>query len=152
MDVDEVFRALADPTRRSLLDGLLRWMARPYGVAPRCADDPLRGHEAPGILEDAGLVVPRRRGRDKHHYLNPVPIQLIHDRWVSRYTEPWASGLFGPQARHRGATHGEGVQDLEIKTTPERLWQAITDPAIRAHYQFGNHVSSDLAPNGGAGR
>ena len=80
-------------------------------------------------------MVSRRRGREKLHYLNPVPIRLIHDRWVSKYTEPWAAGLAGLKTELEQAM--EKVFEIYIRTTPERLWEAITDPAIRAKYHFG---------------
>jgi DNA-binding transcriptional ArsR family regulator len=92
--MDEVFKALADPTRRSLLDALYaddgqtlsaleaRLPMTRFGVMKH-----LR------VLEGANLVATRRRGREKLHFLNPVPIRLIHDRWVSKYAEPWAAGL-----------------------------------------------------------
>ena len=63
-------------------------------------------------LEEAGLVVTRRRGREKLHFLNPVPIQLVHDRWVSKYAEPWAAGLTGLKTRTGGTTNGKGFRDL----------------------------------------
>src|SRR3981081_2419683 len=92
--MDEVFKALADPTRRRLLDELfkedgqtLRALERRLPMTRFGVMKHLR------VLEDAGLVVARRRGREKLHHLNPVPIRLIHDRWVSKYAEPWASGL-----------------------------------------------------------
>ena len=96
------------------------------------------------LLEDAGLVVTRRRGREKLHYLNPVPIRLLHDRWVSKYTEPWAAGLAGLKTELE--THMEKVFEIYIRTTPERLWEAITDPAIRAKYHFGAGIESDWTP------
>jgi DNA-binding transcriptional ArsR family regulator len=94
MDDDPVFRALADPTRRHLLDRLYERDGRTlteleselemsrFGVMKH-----LR------VLEQAGLVVTRRRGREKLHFLNPVPIRLIHDRWIDKYTEPRVSAL-----------------------------------------------------------
>jgi uncharacterized protein YndB with AHSA1/START domain len=95
------------------------------------------------LLEEAGLVVSRRRGREKLHFLNAVPIRLIHDRWVSKYTEPWAAGLAGLK---RELEHPmEKVFEIYIRTTPERLWEAITDPAIRAKYHFGAGVESSWA-------
>jgi len=94
-------------------------------------------------LEDAGLVVSRRRGREKLHYLNSVPIRLVHDRWVSKYTEPWVAGL-ADLKRDLEETM-EKVFEIYIRTTPDRLWEAITDPAIRAKYQFGAAVESDWA-------
>ena len=86
----------------------------------------------------------QRRGREKLHFLNPVPIRLIHDRWVSKYTEPWAAGLTGLKQR-TGAADGEGLRDLHPHD-PERLWEAITDPAIRAKYHFGVSAQSDWTP------
>ena len=77
-------------------------------------------------LEEAGLVVTRRRGREKLHFLNPVPIRLVHDRWVSKYAEPWAAGLSG--LKQELERQMEKVFEIYIKTTPERLWEAITDP------------------------
>ena len=94
--VETVFRALADPTRRALLDALFEQDGQTL-VALTAGHDMTRIAVAKHLrlLEDAGLVVSRRRGREKLHYLNPIPIRLIHDRWVSKYTEPWAAGLAG---------------------------------------------------------
>jgi uncharacterized protein YndB with AHSA1/START domain len=96
------------------------------------------------LLEKAGLVVSRRRGREKLHYLNPVPIRLIHDRWVSKFAEPWAAGLVGLKTEMEQPM--EKVFEIYIRTTPERLWEAITDPTIRAKYHFGAGVQSDWTP------
>jgi DNA-binding transcriptional ArsR family regulator len=94
--IDEVFKALADPTRRRLLDELFeqdgqtlsaleqRLPMTRFGVAKHLK-----------VLEGAGLVTTRRRGREKLHFLNPVPIREVHDRWVSKYAEPWAAALTG---------------------------------------------------------
>ena len=94
--IDDVFKALADPTRRRLLDELFeedgqtlsaleqRLPMSRFGVAKHLK-----------VLEEAGLVTTRRRGREKLHFLNPVPIREVHDRWVSKYAEPWASALTG---------------------------------------------------------
>ena len=84
------------------------------------------------LLEEAGLVVTRRRGREKLHFLNPVPIRLVHDRWVSKYAEPWAAAL--SDLKQRLETPMEKVFEIYIRTTPERLWEAITDPEIRSKY------------------
>ncbi len=94
--IDDVFKALADPTRRRLLDELFEQdgqtlsaleqrlpMSR-FGVAKHLK-----------VLEGAGLVTTRKRGREKLHFLNPVPIREVHDRWVSKYAEPWAQALTG---------------------------------------------------------
>ena len=77
-------------------------------------------------LEEAGLVVTRRRGREKLHFLNPVPIRLVHDRWVSKYAEPWAAAL--SDLKQNLEKPMEKVFEIYIRTTPERLWEAITDP------------------------
>jgi uncharacterized protein YndB with AHSA1/START domain len=92
-------------------------------------------------LEEAGLVVTRRRGREKLHFLNPVPIRLIHDRWVSKYSEPWVAGL--SEIKDRLERQMEKVYEIFIKTTPEQLWDAITNPEIRAKYNFGAAVNSE---------
>ena len=143
--MDTAFRALADPTRRALLDALferdgqtLGALAAPHDMTRIAVAKHLR------LLEEAGLVASRRRGREKLHYLNPVPIRLIHDRWVSKYTEPWAAGLVG--LKHELEHPMEKVFEIYIRTTPERLWEAITDPAIRARYHFGVGAESDWTP------
>ncbi len=92
-------------------------------------------------LEEAGLVVTRRSGREKRHYLNAVPIRLIYDRWVSKYAEPWAAGLSGLKSQLENTM--EKIFEIYIKTSPERLWEAITDPDIRSKYSFGTHAESD---------
>jgi uncharacterized protein YndB with AHSA1/START domain len=144
--MDAVFKALADPTRRSLLDELfkedgqtlsaleLRLPMTRFGVMKH-----LR------VLEEAHLVTTRRRGREKLHFLNPVPIRLVHDRWVSKYAEPWAAALSGLKRDIEEAVM-EKVFEIYIKTTPERLWEAITDPELRQRYSFGTRVTSDWTP------
>ena len=143
--MDEVFRALADPTRRSLLDELFgadgQTLTALEGRLPMTRFGVMKHLR---VLEDAGLVVTRRRGREKLHFLNPVPIRLVHDRWVSKYAEPWAAGL--SDLKQRMETEMEKVFEIYIKTTPERLWEAITDPELRAKYSFGVAVCSDWAP------
>ena len=145
--MDEVFRALADPTRRSLLDELFaedgqtlsaleqRLPMTRFGVMKH-----LR------VLEDAGLVKTKRRGREKLHFLNPVPIRLVHDRWVSKYAEPWAATLTGLKRRLEEEEQMEKVFEIYIKTSPERLWEAITDPDLRSRYTFGVQTNSDWRP------
>ena len=97
--VDEVFKALADPTRRSLLDELFREDGQTLGALEARFDMTRFGvMKHLKLLEEAGLVVTKRRGREKLHFLNPVPIRLVHDRWVSKYAEPWAAGAQRPQA------------------------------------------------------
>jgi DNA-binding transcriptional ArsR family regulator len=93
-DDDLVFKALADPTRRHLLDRLFERDGRTLGELEDGLDMTRFGvMKHLRVLEDAGLVVTRRSGREKHHFLNPVPIRLIHDRWIDKYTERFASAL-----------------------------------------------------------
>jgi uncharacterized protein YndB with AHSA1/START domain len=96
------------------------------------------------LLEQAGLVVAKRQGREKRHYLNPVPIRRIHDRWVSKFTGPWAAALLGLEHQLEGEM--EKVFEIYIKTTPERLWRAITDTEMRSKYNFGARVTSEWTP------
>ena len=140
--MDEVFKALADPTRRSLLDELFREDGQTLSaLEARCDMTRFGVMKHLKQLEEAGLVVTKRRGREKLHFLNPVPIRLVHDRWVSKYAEPWAAGLSDLKTRLENPM--EKVFEIYIKTTPERLWEAITDPEIRAKYNFGAGVTSD---------
>ena len=143
--MDPVFRALADPTRRSLLDELFRQDGQTLGaLAERFSMSRFGVMKHLKQLEEAGLVVTQRRGREKHHFLNPVPIRLIHDRWVSKYAEPWVATL--SDLKQRLESQMEKVYEIYIRTTPERLWEAITDPDIRANYNFGARVASDWKP------
>ncbi len=143
--MDAVFRALADPTRRSLLDELFREDGQTLSaLAERFSMTRFGVMKHLRLLEGAGLVVTRRRGREKLHFLNPVPIRLVHDRWVSKYAEPWAAALTDLKSRLEGPM--EKVFEIYIKTTPERLWEAITDPEIRSKYNFGARVTSDWTP------
>ncbi len=164
--MDAVFKALADPTRRSLLDELFASDGQTLSALERRLPMTRFGvMKHLRVLEEAGLVVTRRRGREKLHFLNPVPIRLVHDRWVSKYAEPWAAGLSGLKRELEEETmeafdvphrlrlspdpEGEGamaVFEIYIKTTPERLWEAITDPELRAKYSFGVETHSDWAP------
>ena len=143
--LDVVFKALADPTRRALLDELFRDDGQPLNALVAQFDMTRIGvAKHLRLLEAAGLVVTKRQGREKLHFLNPVPIRLLHDRWVSKYTEGWAAGL--ADLKHDLERTMEKVFEIYIRTTPERLWQAIIDPDIRAKYHFGNRVLSDWAP------
>jgi uncharacterized protein YndB with AHSA1/START domain/DNA-binding transcriptional ArsR family regulator len=144
--MDAVFKALADSTRRGLLDELFRQDGQTLGALERRLTMTRFGvMKHLRVLEEAGLVVSKRRGREKLHFLNPVPIRLIHDRWIDKYTEPWAAMLSGLK---KGLEEGfmEKIFEIYIKTTPERLWHAITDPEMRRKYTFGVGVYSDWKP------
>jgi uncharacterized protein YndB with AHSA1/START domain/predicted transcriptional regulator len=140
-----VFRALADPTRRGLLDELLRHDGQTLSeLEERLPMTRFGVMKHLKVLEDAGLVVSTRRGREKLHFLNPVPIRLIHDRWVSKFTAPWAAALSDLKRDLESETTMEKVFEIYIKTTPERLWEAIINPKMRATYSFGVVVTSDF--------
>ncbi len=143
--MDDVFRALADPTRRELLDELFRADGQPLtALEERFPMTRFGVMKHLKVLEQAGLVVTRKRGRQKLHFLNPVPIRLVHDRWVSKYAEPWAAAL--SDLKQELEQTMEKIFEIYIRTTPERLWQAITDPEIRRTYNFGASVRSDWQP------
>jgi DNA-binding transcriptional ArsR family regulator len=94
--MDEVFKALGDPTRRKLLDRLREEDGQTLGALERGLPMTRFGvMKHLRVLEDANLVVARRRGREKLHFLNPVPIRQVYERWVTKYTEPWAATLTG---------------------------------------------------------
>ena len=136
--MDAVFKALADPTRRSLLDQLFQEDGQTLSaLEARLPMTRFGVMKHLKVLEEAGLVVTRRRGREKLHFLNAVPIRLVHDRWVSKYAEPWAAGLSDLKTTLEGERTMEKVFEIYIKTTPERLWEALTDPDQRAIYNFG---------------
>jgi uncharacterized protein YndB with AHSA1/START domain len=140
--MDEVFKALADPTRRSLLDELFKEDGQTLSMLE--ARVPMTRF---GVmkhlrqLEEAGLVVSKRRGREKLHFLNAVPIRLVHDRWVSKYAEPWAAALTGLKRELENRTM-EKLYEIYIKATPEQLWHAITDTQMRRKWNFGAMVTS----------
>ena len=142
-DMDDVFRALADPTRRSLLDELFKEDGQTLtALEERLPMTRFGVMKHLKVLEEANLVVTKRRGREKLHFLNPVPIRLVHDRWVSKYAEPWAATLTGLKRTLEDRTM-EKIFEIYIKTTPERLWDAITDGEQRAKYNFGVGIESD---------
>jgi DNA-binding transcriptional ArsR family regulator len=92
--MDGVFKALADPTRRELLDRLRERDGQSLSALEEGVPMSRFGvMKHLRVLEEAGLLTTQKRGREKLHFLNPVPIRLIHDRWVSKYGEPWASAL-----------------------------------------------------------
>jgi len=144
--MDAVFKALADATRRSLLDELFEHDGQTLSsLEQRLPMTRFGVMKHLKVLEQAGLVTTKRRGREKLHFLNPVAIRLVHDRWVSKYAEAWAATLTGLK---RTLEEGmmEKVFEIYIKTTPEHLWQAITDSELRQRYSFGVGISSDWTP------
>src|SRR3954451_21331975 len=144
--MDAVFKALADPTRRNLLDALFEQDGQTLSaLEQRHSMTRIGVMKHLRVLEEAGLMTTKRRGREKLHFLNPVPIRLVHDRWVSKYAEPWAATLTGLKRRLEEKTM-ERVFEIYIKATPERLWEAITNTEMRQQYWFGVGVESDWTP------
>ena len=137
-----MFKALADPTRRELLDELFRQDGQTLGsLEEKFSMTRFGVMKHLKQLEEAGLVVTRKRGREKLHFLNPVPIRLVHDRWVSKYAEPWVAGLSDLKTELEQTM--EKIYEIYIRTTPERLWDAITSPEVRGKFMFGNTITSD---------
>ena len=105
-DEDHVFKALADPTRRRLLDALFARDGLTLGeleaTSPELTRFGVMKHLS--VLEQAGLVVTRKQGRHKHHYLNPVPIRLIHERWIDKYRDRRAGALLDLKDHVEGRT------------------------------------------------
>jgi uncharacterized protein YndB with AHSA1/START domain/DNA-binding transcriptional ArsR family regulator len=135
--MDDVFRALADASRRQLLDNLnahngqsLRELCAGLSMARQSVSKHL------AILVEAGLVTTAWRGREKLHYLNAEPINAIADRWISRYARERVRALADLKRALEPdvMTTAEFVYTTYINTTAERLWQALTDPAFTRQY------------------
>ncbi len=135
--MDEVFRALADPSRRRLLDSLnersgqtLRELCAGLDMARQSVSKHL------AVLEEANLVTTVWRGREKLHYLNAEPLNAIADRWISRYDQPRVRALADLKKALEGTPMDKPsvVYATYISTTPERLWRALTEPAFTQRY------------------
>jgi uncharacterized protein YndB with AHSA1/START domain/DNA-binding transcriptional ArsR family regulator len=162
--VDKVFKALADPTRRYLLDLLHENNGQTLGEL--CARVDMTRQSATqhlAVLEDANLVATVRRGREKLHYLNPVPIDEIRERWVAKFEQPRLRALGTlkrraeeavrtrePTGRIRGSDMSMSDTTPErpafvyityIESTPEKVWRALTDPDLTAEYWGHSNVS-----------
>ena len=148
--MEAAFRALADPTRRQILDRLferdgqtLTELERAFAMTRFGVMKHLR------VLEAAGLVVTRKIGREKFHYLNPVPIREIHDRWTSKF----AAGASAALLQLRSTIEkGREMEDkpshvfvVYIRSTPERVWEAITTSDFTLRYYYSSTVESDWA-------
>jgi uncharacterized protein YndB with AHSA1/START domain len=148
MDQDLVFKALADPSRRKLLDVLFQedgqTLSELQAHLPMTRFGAMKHLQ---ILEAANLITTRKVGREKYHYLNPIPIQQAYDRWVSKYSQPFAQRmtdlktLLEENDMSKSYTH---VYEIMIRTTPEKLWQALTNGDITQQYYFGTRISNKL--------
>lgn len=144
-DDDAVFKALADPTRRALLDRLreqngqtLGELCEPLAMARQSATQHL------GVLEAANLITAVRRGREKLHYLNPVPLWTIQERWIEKFERPRLRTL--STIKHRAEEHTVAdrpayVYVTYIESSPERVWEALTDPDLSAEYWGHSNIS-----------
>jgi uncharacterized protein YndB with AHSA1/START domain/DNA-binding transcriptional ArsR family regulator len=146
--MDEVFRALADPSRRRLLDSLngrngqtLRELCAGLDMARQSVSKHL------AILEQANLVSTVWRGREKLHYLNAAPISDIAERWINRYDQHRVQALsdLKKALEDTAMSKPEFVYTTYINTTPERLWQALTDPAFTKRY-WNSAFDTDWQP------
>ena len=145
--MDDVFKALADASRRKLLDRLFKRDGQTLGELCERVDMTRFGvMKHLRVLEEAGLVVRRRQGREKLHYLNPMPIRLVHDRWVSKYRAPFAAALSDLKSRLEDSMAETQVYELFIHTTPAKLWEALTDGAVTRKYLFNETLHSDWKP------
>jgi uncharacterized protein YndB with AHSA1/START domain/DNA-binding transcriptional ArsR family regulator len=148
--MDAVFKALADPIRRELLDRLNRRDGQTLSqLCERVEMTRFGVMKHLRVLEAAGLIVSERVGREKQHYLNRVPIRRIHDRWVSRYTEPMAAALSRlKSALEDSMSDTKLVFETYIRTTPEKLWAALTEPEFTRQYFHGTEIRSKLKKGG----
>jgi DNA-binding transcriptional ArsR family regulator len=138
----DVFKALADASRRRLLDRLHRRDGQTLGeLCARASMTRFGVMKHLRVLERAGLVLARRSGREKLHSLNPMPIRLAHDRWVSKYRAPLA--LSHLKTSPEGPMAETQRYDLFIRTTPQKLWRALTDGEITRRSFFAGTVRSD---------
>jgi uncharacterized protein YndB with AHSA1/START domain/DNA-binding transcriptional ArsR family regulator len=145
--VDRIFKALSDPSRRKLLDRLHRRDGQT--LLELCRGLPMTRFGISKhlrVLERAGLVATRRQGREKLHFLDPVPLRLIHDRWTSKYAAPFTRALGALKQRLERPMADpklKHVYEIYIRTTPEKLWQAITEPAFTKQYFYEGTVKSE---------
>ncbi len=147
--MDEVFRALSDASRRLLLDKLFEHDGQTLGELcehlPGMTRYGVMNHLK--VLEEGGLITTRRAGRSKHHYLNPVPLRLVHDRWINKYTEPWVGALaalkVGLEQGGPVMSKPTHVYETYIRCEPAAAWRAIVDGDLTVQYFFGTRVESE---------
>jgi len=144
-----IFRALADPARRGLLDRLFERDGQTLGelceYLPSMTRFGVMKHL--GVLEEANLLTTMKVGREKRHFLNPVPIRLVHDRWIGKFAEPVVGAMSAMKSRLEAPMDTiDHVYAIYIKASPERVWQAITDGDDTVSYYFGTRVASEWTP------
>ncbi|MGW1005787.1 ArsR/SmtB family transcription factor [Streptomyces sp. NPDC002520] len=142
--MDRVFKALADDTRRRLLDRLHEHNGQTLGELCERVDmrrQSVTQHLA--VLEAANLISTVRRGREKLHYLNPVPLHEVQERWIDKFERPRLSALGAIKRRAEGAMADKPsfVYVTYIASTPEKVWEALTDADLTAAYWGHRNVS-----------
>ena len=147
-----IFRALGDPSRRLLLDRLFDRDGQTLGelaaALPGMTRFGVMRHL--DVLETAGLIETRKVGREKHHYLNPVPIRLVADRWIGKFAAP-VVGRMTAIKHHLEAPPmlaPDHVYSVLIRATPDRIWRAITDGVETERYYYNTRVDSDWSVGG----
>ncbi len=147
MEQDLIFKALADPSRRKLLDQLNRQDGQSLSELEQYLEMSRFGvMKHLRLLEEAELITTEKVGREKHHYLNPVPIQLVYDRWVRKYAQSVTSQLADLKYQLENNSMNDTVThryQIYIQTTQEKLWDALTNGAITPSYYFGTTVQTD---------
>ena len=149
MDEELVFKALADPSRRLLLDELFKQdgqtLSQLEALLPMTRFGAMKHLK---LLAEANLITTEKRGREKYHFLNPIPIQQTYERWVSKFSQPIAASL--TTLKHElelkmndTITHR---YQIFIQASPEIIWQAITDGTISPQYYFGTTITSEFEP------
>jgi uncharacterized protein YndB with AHSA1/START domain/DNA-binding transcriptional ArsR family regulator len=143
------FRALADPNRRVLLDRLFERDGQTLGELcehlPEMTRFGVMKHL--GVLEEADLVTTVKVGREKRHYLNPVPIRLVHDRWIGKFAEPVVGAMSALKSKLESPMDTfDHIYAIQIKASPDRVWQAITDGDETVRYYYGTRVDSSWEP------
>ena len=141
---DKVFRALADPTRRYLLDRLHEHNGQTLTeLCERVAMTRQSATQHLALLEDANLISTVRRGRQKLHYINPVPLNEIQERWIGKFEQPRLRALstLKRRAEEDMSDRPTFVYVIYIESTPEKVWHALTDADLTAEYWGHSNVS-----------
>ncbi|MCZ8522425.1 MULTISPECIES: ArsR/SmtB family transcription factor [Paenibacillus] len=153
MELD-IFKALSDPSRRKLLDLLYQSDGRTLSELCTHLEMTRFGvMKHLNILEEADLILTRKVGREKLHYLNAVPIREMYDRWVSKYTEPWVSALtqlkMNVESEAMLEHKPKHIHRIAIKSAPEHIWRAITDPSMTAKFWYNGSIRAAQWKAGG---
>lgn len=147
--MEEVFRALADPSRRLLLDRLFerdgQTLGELQGHLPEMSRFGVMKHL--GVLEGAGLLTTKKVGREKFHYLNPVPIQQMADRWIGKYAQPFTRALADLKTNlEHEMEKPVHLYTIYIRATPEQVWEGITNGEMTRRYFHQTSFVADLVP------